>query len=155
MATKRTTRRTSIRKATSKKVTQVKFSDKLTNSLDDITGMLNEHKDMIDTIQDISLELTAAIGTLHTLTIKYALKANQILDLLLPIIKNLPLIPKNITKMLVDLEKYTQKIIDNEKETTKAIADVHLGLQTGDVSKIKGHSKDLKQVTKTLTSILK
>ena len=155
MPTKRSTRKAPVRKTTSKKTNQVKFSDKLTDSLDDITGMINEHKDMIDTIQDISLELTAAIGTLHTLTIKYALKANQILDVLLPIIKGLPLIPKNITKLLVDLEKYTQKIIDNEKQTTKAISDVHLGLQTGDVSKIKGHSKDLQKVTKTLTSILK
>ncbi len=150
MATKRTPR-----KPQSSKSIQVKFSDKLTDSLQDITGMIDEHKDMIDTIQDISLELTSAIGTLHKLTIKYASKANKILDALLPIVKNLPIIPKNIKTLLVDLEKYTQKIIDNEKVTTKAITDVHSGLKTGDVSKIKGHSKDLKKVTKTLTSILK
>ncbi len=143
-----------VRKTSAKKSSQVKFSDKLTDSLQDITGMINEHKDMIDTIQDISLELTSAIGSLHTLTIKYASKANKILDVLIPIVKSLPIIPKNVKTLLIDLEKYTQKIIDNEKETTKAISDVHLGLKTGDVSKIKGHSKDLRKVTKSLTSIL-
>lgn len=133
----------------------VKFSDKLTDSLQDITGMIDNHKDMIDTIQDIALELTSAIGSLHSLTIKYAGQANKILDVLLPILQGLPIIPKNITKLLVDLEKYTQKIIDNEKETARAIADVHVGLKTGDVNKIKGHTEDIKKVSKSLTTILK
>lgn len=137
-----------------KAATYVKFSDKLTDSLDDITSMINEHKDMIDAIQDISLELTSAIGSLHTLTVKYAGKANQILDLLLPIIQNLPIIPKKVTNLLVDLEKWTQKIIDNEKTTKKTITDVQSGLKTGNVNKIKDHTKDLKTVTRTLTSII-
>jgi methyl-accepting chemotaxis protein len=132
----------------------VKFSDKLTVSLNDITKMIQDHKEMIDAIQDISLELTSAIGTLHELTVKYAGKANQILDVLLPLIKNLPIIPKNITQLLVDLEKWTQKIIDNSQTTSKTIADVHSGLTTGDVNKLKGHTNDLKKVTQTLTSIL-
>jgi hypothetical protein len=132
----------------------VKFSDKLTDSLTDITRMIKEHKDMIDAIQEVSLELTNAIGTLHTLTVKYATKANQILDSLLPIVKGLPLIPKKITVLLVDLEKWTQKIIDNDKQTARAISNVQTGLQTGDVSKLKGHTTDLKKVTRTLTSIL-
>jgi hypothetical protein len=137
-----------------KTATYVKFSDKLTDSLEDITKMINEHKDMIDAIQDIALELTSAIGSLHTLTVKYAGKANQILDLLLPIIENLPIIPKKVTNLLVDLEKWTQKIIDDEKATKKTITDVQSGLKTGNVSKIKVHSNDLKKVTRTITSII-
>ena len=132
----------------------VKFSDKLTDSLDDITKMINQHKEMIDAIQEISLQLTEAIGTLHELTVKYAGKANQILDVLLPLIKNLPIIPKNITQLLVDLEKWTQNIIDNSQTTAKTISDVHGGLTTGDVNKLKGHTNDLKKVTQTLTAIL-
>ena len=62
----------------------VKFSDQLTSSLNDITKMINEHKVMIDSIQEIALELTNSIGTLHTLTVKYAGIANNILDALLP-----------------------------------------------------------------------
>jgi hypothetical protein len=56
--------------------------------------------------------------------------------------------------LLVDLEKWTQKIIDNDKQTARAISNVQTGLQTGDVSKLKGHTTDLKKVTRTLTSIL-
>ncbi|MBL8091050.1 MAG: hypothetical protein KF758_12240 [Anaerolineales bacterium] len=139
---------------TAKPTSYVKFSDKLTQSIDDIQKIIESHKQMIDSIQEVALELTSSIGTLHTLTVKYARTANQILDALLPIIKNLPLIPKNITAMLVNLEALTQKIIDNEASTTKTITDVRGGLQTGDVNKLKAHAGQLQNVTRTITSII-
>lgn len=140
--------------AVAKPAQMVKFSDKLTDSINDITKMIEEHKIMIDTIQDIALELTNSIGTLHTLTVKYAGIANNILDSLLPIAKGLPIIPKNIVEMLVKLESMTQKIIDSNAKTAKTITDVQSGLQTGDVNKIKGHADELKSVTNALKAIL-
>src|SRR5512138_3847350 len=140
--------------ATVQTVSVVKFSDKLTDSLRDITGMIEEHKSMIDSIQEIALELTNSIGTLHTLTVKYAGIANAILDGLLPIAKGLPLIPKNILDLLINLESITQKIIDNNASTAKTISDVQIGLKTGDVARIKGHAADLQNVTRQLTAIL-
>ena len=137
-----------------KTVSIVRFSDQLTNSITDVAKIIEQHKGMIDSIQEIALELTTSIGTLHTLTVRYARTANQILDVLLPILKNLPLIPKNIMQMLVNLEVTTQKIIDNEVSTTKTITDVSAGLRTGDVNKIKGHAGQLQAVTKTLTDML-
>jgi hypothetical protein len=116
--------------------------------------MIREHQGMIDSIQEIALELTEAIGSLHTLTVKYAGKANQILDILLPIIKNLPIIPNKVKKLLVDLEKWTQGIIDNNVKTGKTITDVKSGLRTGDVKKLKGQTKELQKVTRTLTSLI-
>ena len=139
---------------TAKPISVVKFSDKLTDSLQDITKMIEEHKTMIDSIQEIALELTNSIGTLHTLTVKYAGIANNILDGLLPIVKGLPLIPKNIVELLVNLESMTQKIIDTNAQTSKTITDVQSGLKTGDVNKIKGHAGELQNVTRALTAIL-
>jgi hypothetical protein len=148
-------------KATAKTVFQpaqpvslVKFSDKLTDSINDITKIIEQNKEMIDSIQEIALELTSSIGSLHTLTIKYARTANQILDVLLPILKNLPLIPKDVMQLLVNLESMTQKIIDSETATTKTITEVRTGLKTGDVSKLNGHADQLKAVTKALTDML-
>ncbi len=132
----------------------VKFSDKLTSSVTDIAKIIEQHKSMIDSIQEIAMELTNSIGSLHTLTVKYARTANQILDTLLPILKSLPLIPKNVMQMLTNLEVVTQKIIDNEVSTTKTITDVQSGLRTGDVNKIQGHTGKLQAVTKTLTAML-
>lgn len=132
----------------------VKFSDQLTKSVTDVAKIIEQHKGMIDSIQEIALELTTSIGTLHTLTVKYARTANGILDILLPILRNLPIIPRNVMQMLVTLEATTQKIIDNEMSTSKTISDVSSGLRTGDVNKIKGHAGQLQLVTRTLTSML-
>lgn len=147
----RSTRRTPPRKA---KANYTRFSDKLTDSLDDISGMIRDHQEMIDSIQEIALELTAAIGSLHQLTLKYAGKANQILDILLPIIDNVPIIPKKVTKLLTDLERWTQGIIDNQAKTKKTIADVQSGLKTGNLKKIQGQTGELKRVTKTITGLI-
>jgi len=140
--------------ATTSTGTIVKFSDQLTNSITDVAKIIEQHKGMIDSIQEIALELTTSIGTLHTLTVKYARTANQILDVLLPILKNLPIIPKNVMDLLVSLEATTQKIIDSEAATSKTITDVQSGLRTGDVNKIKGHAGQLQAVTRTLTDML-
>jgi hypothetical protein len=141
-------------KATANPTSFVKFSDKLTDSINDITKIIQQNKEMIDSIQEIAIELTSSIGSLHMLTVKYARTANQILDVLLPILKNLPIIPKNVMDLLVNLESITQKIIDNEAATSKTITDVRSGLNTGDVNKIRGHADQLKTVTKTLTGML-
>ena len=148
------TRRPIKARAAAKPVSYVRFSDKLTDSLNDIEKMIQDHKNMIDSIQEIALELTTSIGSLHTLTVKYASIANKILDGLLPIVKNLPIIPKKILQLLVNLEKITQKIIDNDTKTAKTIKEVRSGLKTGDMNKIKGHAGELKKVSKSITAIL-
>ncbi len=140
--------------ASAKSTSFVKFSDKLTDSISDITKIIEQNKEMIDSIQEIAIELTSSIGSLHALTVKYARTANQILDVLLPILKNLPIIPRNVMDLLINLESITQKIIDNEMSTSKTITDVRSGLNTGDVDKIRGHADQLKTVTKTLTAML-
>lgn len=137
-----------------KPVTYTRFSSKLTGSLDQISKMVEDNARMIDSIQEVALELTNSIGSLHSLTVKYAGIANAILDALLPIVRNLPLIPKNVTAMLINLESVTQKIIDNQASTGKTIADVNTGLRTGDVNNLQNHAAELQSLTKTITSIL-
>jgi hypothetical protein len=146
--------RSGVVAAAAKPVSYVKFSDKLTGSLNDITRMINEHKGMIDAIQEVALELTTSIGTLHSLTVKYATIANNILDNLLPILRGLPIVPKNIMDLLIKLESVTQQVINNATTTSKTITDVQSGLKTGDVNKIKGHAGQLQAVTRSLTAML-
>lgn len=152
-ASPRSTRRPASTRSKSS-VSYVRFSDKLTDSMDDISAMIREHQGMIDSIQEIALELTEAIGSLHKLTVKYAGKINQVLDMLLPIVKNLPLIPKKLTKLLVDMEKWTQKIIDNKAKTGKTISDVNGGLKTGNIKKIQSQTGELKKLTRSITALI-
>ena len=125
-----------------------RFSEKLSDSLNDIAAVVREHQQMIDSIQDVALELATAIGTLHTLTVKYAGTANKVLDGVLPIVQNLPIVPKNVRDLLVNLERWTQRIMDNNVKTAAAITDVQIGLETGDVSRLRQQAAQLQNVTK-------
>ena len=140
--------------STAKPMTYTKFSSKLTGSLDQISKMIEDNARMIDSIQEVALELTGSIGALHTLTVKYAAIANQVLDVLLPFMQKIPLIPPKLTQFATDLEKLTQKTIDNQAATNKTITDVRSGLQTGDVSKLQSHAGELQNLTRTISDIL-
>src|SRR5689334_9973317 len=98
-----------------------RFSSKLTGSINQISKMIEENAQMIDLIQEVALELTNSISTLHALTVKYAGIANAILDVLLPILRSVPLIPQNVMELLVSLESITQKIIDGQAATSKTL----------------------------------
>lgn len=135
-------------------VPYTRFSAKLTGSLDQINKMIQENAQMIDLIQEVALELTNSIGSLHALTVKYAGIANGILDVLLPILRGVPIVPKNLMSMLTNLESLTQKIIDNQASTSQTITDVQAGLTTGDVSKLRGHAGALQELTRSLRAIL-
>jgi hypothetical protein len=130
------------------------FSARLIGSLDQIGDMIKENARMIDLIQEVALELTNAMGVLHVLIVKYAGIANAILDVLLPILRNVPLVPKNVMKMLTNLERITQQIIDGQAATSKTITDVQTGLRTGDVTKLQDHATELQGLTRSLQVIL-
>ncbi len=123
----------------------VRFSDKLTGSLQNITEMIDEHKVMIDAIQDVGIQLTSAFGTLHTLTVKYATVVNGVLDLLLPSLKKVSLVPPKFLELMTKMERITQAIIDSSKNTSRAITDVNQGLKTGNVEQLRGHAVNCKR----------
>lgn len=141
-------------KAVPSKTGYVKFSNKLSTSLDQISNSVRENAQMIDSIQEVALELTTTFGSLHSVAVKYARTANQVLDVIVPIVKNLPIVPKNAQTMLVNLEKWTQMIIDSEAKTSATVNSVRSGLQSGDVNKLKTHAADLKSVTNSLTKLV-
>jgi hypothetical protein len=132
----------------------VKFSDKLTDSLEDITGMINRHKDMIDAIQELGIQLTGAFDTLHTVTVKYAGVVNGVLDILLPLIEKIPLFPARFVEMARSMERITQQIIDNSANTTRTIRAVNDGLRNGDVERLRGHSMEMQDVNTRMTAII-
>ena len=69
-------------------------------------------------------------------------------------IQNLPIIPERLRELLTDLERWTQKIIDNDAQTASAIADVKQGLQSGDVARLKGHTVELQNVSNSLSGLV-
>lgn len=130
------------------------LSARLTGSIDQISQLIEDNAKLMDTVQEVAIELTRSIGSLHTLTVRYAGVANSILDVLSPVLGGLPFMPKKATGMLTNLERITQRIIDNQAKTSRTIADVHTGLTAGDVTKIQSHAGELKSLTRSLAAVL-
>ena len=130
------------------------ISRRLTGSIDQISDVIKENAKLMDTVQEVGIELTNSISTLHSLTVKYAGVANSILDVVAPVLSRVPLIPKQASDMMTKLERVTQKIIDAQASTGRTIADVHNGLTTGNVTKLRSQAGELKKLTRTLVAIL-
>ena len=132
----------------------VRFSDQLTDSLDQITALIESNREIIDTVQDVAIQLTDVFGNLHTLTLKYAGVVNKVLDAILSVIDKIPFISDKVVDLLKDIERLTQNIIDSSDETARIIQDVDAGLRKGDMERLKAHTGDLKKVTRKLQAIL-
>jgi hypothetical protein len=135
-------------------VSYTRLSTRLTGSIGEISKVIEDNAKLMDTVQEIGIELTHSIGTLHTLTVKYAGVANGILDVVSPVLGHLPLIPKSAKDALTKLESVTKRIVDGHESRSKTIADVQYGLTSGDVTKLRGHTDELKSLTRSLIAIL-
>ncbi len=134
--------------------TYTRLSTRLTGSIGQISNLIEENAKLMDTVQEVAIELTHSIGTLHSLTVKYAGVANNILDVVSPVLGGFPLIPKGAKHAMTRLERITQRIIDGQASTTRTIADVKTGLTTGDVTKLRSHAGELQSLTRSLVAIL-
>lgn len=132
----------------------VRFSEQLTDSLAQITTIIESNREAIDTVQEIAIQLTEVFASLHALTLKYAGVVHQALDVLLPVVDKIPFISDKVVEILRDMEQLTQNIIDGNDKTERIIQDVDAGLRKGDMKRLQAHSADLKRVAHKLQSIL-
>ncbi len=132
----------------------VPLSDQLTDSLEQITQAIEANREIIDTVQELSLQLTEVFGKLHTLTLKYAAVVNRTLDALLPVMDKIPFISDKVMDTLRDMERLTQQIIDGGDETARVITDIDQGLRKGDMGRLKAHSGSLRQITRKIQDLI-
>ena len=132
----------------------VKFSDKLTESWEDVNRIIQENKATLDAIQETALELTKIAGALEAIATKYAKMVNSVLDTAVPVLKNIPLMSEKVLGVVTDIEEFAENILNICTKADRVIRDVEAGLTTADVSKLKGHVGELGNVTKTMRGII-
>ena len=147
---KRTTRR-STRKSDD---SYVKFSDKLTDSLEEITRVIQENKETLDSIQDVSLQLVRVANTLEAITTKYAGLVNSVLENAVPILSNIPLVSKKVIGILDEVQEFTGNVLEISTMVGGVIDDVEDGLAKADVVKLQSRSGGLKKLTRSLEKVL-
>lgn len=132
----------------------VPFSDKLTQSLEEVSNKIEENKVILDTIQELGIELSQAVNLLSTSALKYANMVNSVLDTVMPVVSNLPFIPKQTQKFLADLNTFADKFLASCQASQKISGSVETGLVSGDVNALKTHSADLKRVVASVRTLV-
>lgn len=131
----------------------VRFSDKLTSGLNDITRIIQDNKQTLDSIQEIGIELTNTIATLSGAAIKYVKMIDWFLDTIVPVIEKVPFLDAKIVAAAKNAQNLAQTILDNSTNAQKVAGDVRNSLATADVAKLKTYSGDLKNLSKTLQGV--
>jgi uncharacterized protein Yka (UPF0111/DUF47 family) len=132
----------------------VKFSDKLTESWEDVNRIIQENKATLDAIQETALELTQVAGGLEAIATKYANMVNSILDTAVPILKSVPLVNEKIVDVVTEVEEFAENILSICTKADRVIQDVEVGLTTADADKLKVHIGELGNMTQAMRSII-
>jgi hypothetical protein len=84
--------------------------------------------------------------------VKYIRMIDGFLDSVVPLMQNIPLIPKNIVKLATDAQALAQQVLDFCTGAEKIIRDVQYSLTNADVTRLKAHTGDLQKLSKSLQS---
>ncbi|KAF0107913.1 MAG: hypothetical protein FD146_1211 [Anaerolineaceae bacterium] len=132
----------------------VHFSDKMTESLMNINKVVQENKKTLDSIQDMAVELTRAIRSLEAVAIKYVKMADKALSAILPILKNLPIVGKDVLEFASDAQALAKKIVTACELAEKVLPGVEAGLTTADMNKLQASTGQVQQLTKSLQGLI-
>ncbi|MBN2388944.1 MAG: hypothetical protein JXB85_18155 [Anaerolineales bacterium] len=141
----------STRAATGK---YVHFSDKMTESLMNINRVIQDNKSTLDSIQDMAIELTRAIRSLQAVVMKYVSMADNILETIVPIMENLPIVPKKIKEFAADARDLAKKINTASALAEKVLPGVEAGLTSADMSKLQASTGEVSRLTSALQAMV-
>jgi hypothetical protein len=134
--------------------TYVHFSDKMTESLMNINKVVQDNKSTLDSIQDMAVELTRAISSLEAAAFKYVKMADQVLETIVPLLKGLPIVGKEVLEFATDAQAMAQKIVTACEMAEKVLPGVEAGLTTADMIKLKTSTGDVQQLTQSLQALI-
>jgi hypothetical protein len=132
----------------------VHFSDKMTESLMNINRVVQENKKTLDSIQDMAVELTRAIRSLEAIAVKYIRMADAVLDKIVPLLKNLPIVGDEVTEFATDAQALANKIVAACELAERVLPGVEAGLTTADMSKLQSSTGQVQQLTKSLQGLM-
>jgi hypothetical protein len=132
----------------------VHFSDKMTEALENINTVIVDNRSTLDSIQDMAVELTRSVQVLEKAAIKYISMVDGILEQVIPIMRNIPLVPKKLLALFVKIEATTTKFLAACEMAEKVLPGVEEGLTTANMTKLQASTGDVQRLTTTLQSLV-
>ncbi|HTX93070.1 MAG TPA: hypothetical protein VMC09_17790 [Anaerolineales bacterium] len=135
-------------------VNMVHFSDKMTESLMNINKVIQDNKSTLDSIQDMAIELTRAIQSLEAAAVKYVRMADKVLETIVPLLKGLPIVGKEVLDFATEAQELAAKIVNACEMAEKVLPGVEAGLTNADMVKLKTSTGDVQQLTHSLQALM-
>jgi hypothetical protein len=132
----------------------VHFSDKLTGALRNISDVIEDNKGTLDSIQDMSLELTQTVRVLRNVVIKYVEKVDQVLEIIAPLVNKMPIFPDALKDFVNDALNLSNKILAAGEVAAKVLPNVEKSLMTADISGLQASKTEMVQLTRSLKAIV-
>lgn len=139
---------------TTQSTTYVHFSDRITESLMNINKVVQENKKTLDAIQDMAVELTRAIRSLEAVAVKYVRMADRVLETIVPLLKNLPIVGKEVLGFAAEAQALAKKILTACELAERVLPGVEAGLTTADMNKLQASTGQVQQLTKSLQGLI-
>lgn len=130
------------------------FSDRLTTALGEIKGVIEDNKGVLDSIQEMALELTRVTLALRVVVIKYVEKADKFLDSVVPLMEKFPLLPDSLVEFAKDAQSWSQKILDASDMAARVLPDVERSLKTADIEGLNATKGNVTNLTRTLKGMI-
>jgi hypothetical protein len=133
----------------------VRFSSKVQESLDEMSKTVGNYASTMDTVQEVSIDLTRMVVSLATTAGQYAESVRAILKTAAPLIAHLPLIDGKTKEFLTNLEATAEKLLDVVKNAQAVAQGAEQGLTSGDAAKLHALIPELKQLPQVIEASLK
>ena len=132
----------------------VHFSDKMTGALKNISNVIEDNRGTLDSIQDMAVQLTRTIISLRAIVMKYVETADNLLEKLVPIMENLPIIPDKVMDFAHDAQTWAKKISDVSDMVEKVLPGVERSLTTADIAGLQTSAGDVANLTRSLQAMI-
>jgi len=132
----------------------VHFSDKITEALENINTVIVDNRSTLDSIQDMAVELTRSVQVLEKASVRYIRLVDGVLEQVIPIMRNIPLVPKKLLALFVKIEATTTKFLAACELAEKVLPGVEEGLTTANMTKLQASTGEVQRLTTTLQSLV-
>jgi hypothetical protein len=132
----------------------VHFSDKITGALKNIGDVIEDNRGTLDSIQDMAVQLTRTIISLRAVVMRYVEAADNVLEKIVPIMENLPIIPDKVMDFARDARMWAQKISDASDLVEKVLPGVERSLTTADISGLQASAGEVANLTRALQEMI-
>ncbi len=121
--------------------------------LRDAQKTLKQQKQLIDTVQNISLETLSLADSLQTIAISHANHVAGLLQEYGPAIKQVPIIGKKLSDRIDTSENLAVDIVVALNEAHKTLTNVETAIRNADATHLKAYVDDLQGLRTTIENL--